>query len=110
MQVGKLVLWHLGSIGKLWRQKMQVPIKPQNLVDLLTHLKVGGWPDEVVSVTDQPFNEHTIVPLALTLEGIRVLKDAWNSAVSRAMDAGVDVSPFILITHLRQNLVSTFRA
>ena len=89
---------------------MHVPISSQNRVDLLTHLKVGGWPDEVISVTDQPFNEHTIVPQALTLEGIQLLKDAWNSAVSRALDAGVDVSPFILLTHLRHNLSSMFRA
>ena len=55
-------------------------------------MQVGGWPAEVISVTDQPFNEHTIVPKAVTIEGIERVKQAWEAAVSRALAAGVDVS------------------
>ena len=64
-----------------------------NLVsNLLEFLQVGGWPDEVISVTDQPFNEHTYVPRQVTLGDLIKLKHAWNAAVLRALAAGVDVS------------------
>ena len=101
MQAGRLVLWHRGSTEKLWRQKKYVPIRFRGGVHPLRDLKVGGWPDEVLSVTDQPFNEHTFVPRALTFGDIQKLKDEWERAVSRALAAGVDVSSPIMTAVLR---------
>ena len=59
-------------------------------------MKVGGWPDDVLSVTDQPFSEDTVIPRAMTLQDIANLKSAWAAAVKRALKAGVDVSSMII--------------
>ena len=59
-------------------------------------MKVGGWPDDVLSVTDQPFSEDTALPHAMTLQDIANLKSAWAAAVKRALKAGVDVSSMII--------------
>lgn len=52
----------------------------------------GGWPDEVFSVSDVPYDENTHVPQTLTSEGISLIKKAFVAAALRAVSAGFDVS------------------
>jgi hypothetical protein len=59
-------------------------------------MKVGGWPDDVLSVTDEPFSKDTVLPRAMTLQDIADLKSAWAAAVKRALKVGVDVSSMII--------------
>jgi len=65
---------------------------PNNTLEM----KVGGWPDDVLSVTDQPFSEDTAIPRAMTLQDITNFKIAWAAAVKRALKAGVNVSSIII--------------
>jgi hypothetical protein len=55
-------------------------------------VKVGGWPDNVASVTDVPFSGDTCHPYTMSLQDIEAFKIAWKAAVKRALEAGVDVS------------------
>ncbi|MCJ1317326.1 hypothetical protein MMC15_002649 [Xylographa vitiligo] len=52
---------------------------------------VGGWPDDVVSVSNQPYSETIYVPKELTLDDIERLKVSWVAAVKRSVVAGFDV-------------------
>ena len=54
-------------------------------------LQVGGWPDKVVSVSNVPFDEHTCIPHAMTLEDIVGFKKSFAAAVQRSLIAGFDV-------------------
>jgi hypothetical protein len=56
-------------------------------------VKVGGWPDNVASVTDVPFSEDTCHPYIMSLQDIEAFKITWKAAVKRSLEAGVDVSP-----------------
>jgi hypothetical protein len=55
-------------------------------------VKVGGWPDNVASVTDVPFSGDTCHPYTMSLQDIEAFKIAWKAAVKRSLEAGVDVS------------------
>lgn len=52
---------------------------------------VGGWPENVRSVSDIPYSAHTYVPRALSLDDIESFKVAWVAAVKRSLAAGFDV-------------------
>ncbi|KAH8672632.1 hypothetical protein BGZ60DRAFT_429954 [Tricladium varicosporioides] len=49
-----------------------------------------GWPDEVVSVSNVPFDENTCIPKTMTLEDIEKFKENFGAAVKRAVIAGFD--------------------
>ncbi|KAJ5909473.1 Aldolase-type TIM barrel [Penicillium tannophilum] len=66
---------------------------------------VGGWVDNVKGPSAIPFNEGDIIPQAMTLQDIQEVKDAWVSAVKRAIAAGVD---FIEIHNAHGYLLSSF--
>ncbi len=51
----------------------------------------GGWPDRVVGPTAERFSDATATPLALDVEGLRTLVQAFAAAAVRADAAGVDV-------------------
>ncbi|KAK4060848.1 uncharacterized protein Triagg1_10540 [Trichoderma aggressivum f. europaeum] len=53
--------------------------------------EVGGWPDDVVSPTNEPFNEHYPKPRSMSLAEIARFKHDFLSAVRRALRAGFDV-------------------
>jgi 2,4-dienoyl-CoA reductase-like NADH-dependent reductase (Old Yellow Enzyme family) len=42
-------------------------------------------------VSDEPYDEHTSVPKAMTLEDIETFKQQFVSATKRALKAGFDV-------------------
>ncbi|MCJ1395414.1 hypothetical protein MMC18_008300 [Xylographa bjoerkii] len=52
---------------------------------------VGGWPEAVVSVSNQPYSETIHVPKEMTLDDIEGLKVSWVAAVKRAVLTGFDV-------------------
>ncbi|CAD6593248.1 MAG: hypothetical protein ASARMPREDX12_006956 [Alectoria sarmentosa] len=52
---------------------------------------VGGWPDEVISVSTKRFDTTTYVPKAMTSEEIEEFKWAWVCAVRRGLKAGFDI-------------------
>lgn len=52
---------------------------------------MGGWPDKVLSTSNIPFDEHTCIPQAMTLEDISSFKKLFIDAVHRALKAGFDV-------------------
>lgn len=45
-----------------------------------------------MSVSNVPFDEHTIVPHTMTLEDIARFKTSFISAVRRSLKAGFDVT------------------
>ncbi|KIX04564.1 uncharacterized protein Z518_05434 [Rhinocladiella mackenziei CBS 650.93] len=51
---------------------------------------LGGRSDEVMNVTDQPFNEHTYVLQTMAIKDIEGFKEAWNALIQLALTAGVD--------------------
>lgn len=51
----------------------------------------GGWPDNVVGPTDEPFNDLFPTPKALTREAIQEIVGAFVKSAQRALKAGVDV-------------------
>jgi len=53
---------------------------------------VGGWPDEVISASDVPYDGHTCIPRKMNLKDIESFKKSFAAAVERALKAGVDVS------------------
>lgn len=53
--------------------------------------EAGGWPDDVVGPSAEPFNEHYPTPRAMTLKEIEQFKKDFIAAVKRAIDAGFDV-------------------
>ncbi|KII89986.1 hypothetical protein PLICRDRAFT_29157 [Plicaturopsis crispa FD-325 SS-3] len=58
---------------------------------LVAPVEVGGWPDNVWAPTAAPFNEHLVVPKALTKEGIQAVVAAFADGAKRAVSAGFDV-------------------
>ncbi|KAJ5623469.1 2-4-dienoyl-CoA reductase [Penicillium lividum] len=66
---------------------------------------VGGWVENVKGSSAIPFYEGAIIPQAMTLEDIQEVKDAWVTAVKRAIAAGVD---FIEIHGAHGYLISSF--
>ncbi|KAK4070153.1 uncharacterized protein Triagg1_6574 [Trichoderma aggressivum f. europaeum] len=52
---------------------------------------VGGWPTNVVSSSDEAFNEHYPKPRAISLAEIAQLKSDYLSGVRRALLAGFDI-------------------
>jgi 2,4-dienoyl-CoA reductase-like NADH-dependent reductase (Old Yellow Enzyme family) len=54
-------------------------------------LDIGGWPDNVLSVSNVPYNEHTHVPRTVTAEDIASFKLSFVAAAKRAVIAGFDV-------------------
>ena len=52
--------------------------------------EVHGWPDRVMSVTNQPFSNDTCVPHEMTSADIEQFKADWVAALGRAIEAGVD--------------------
>ncbi|KAM6478477.1 hypothetical protein HDV62DRAFT_370524 [Trichoderma sp. SZMC 28011] len=53
--------------------------------------EVGGWPDDVVGPSNEPFNEHYPKPRSMSLAEIARFKHDFLSAVRRALRAGFDV-------------------
>ena len=53
---------------------------------------VGGWPDEVLSASDVPYDGHTCSPKKMNLKDIESFKKSFVDAVKRALKAGIDVS------------------
>ncbi|KUJ12212.1 putative NADPH dehydrogenase C23G7.10c [Mollisia scopiformis] len=52
---------------------------------------VGGWPDNVLSASNDAFDApHTVVPRVMTLEDIASFKQSFIDSVNRALKAGVD--------------------
>ncbi|KAE9373389.1 FMN-linked oxidoreductase [Stipitochalara longipes BDJ] len=56
--------------------------------------EAGGWPDEVLSVSDVPYDEHTCIPKTITQNGIVAIKEAFLAATRRAVTAGFDAIEF----------------
>ncbi|KAI5459553.1 hypothetical protein BGZ63DRAFT_455169 [Mariannaea sp. PMI_226] len=53
--------------------------------------EVGGWPDDVVGPSPEPFSEHFPTPRAISLTEINQFKEDFISGVNRALKAGFDV-------------------
>jgi 2,4-dienoyl-CoA reductase-like NADH-dependent reductase (Old Yellow Enzyme family) len=51
----------------------------------------GGWPENVVSASDLPYNDLFPQPKGLTKEGIRDIVSAFAAAAKRSLKAGIDV-------------------
>lgn len=51
----------------------------------------GGWPDEVYGPSAIPYSENSLVPKALTKEGISRIVKGFVDAAKRAVKAGFDV-------------------
>lgn len=67
--------------------------------------EVGGWPDDVVGPTSEPFNDEMPIPRAITIPEIEQLKQDYVLAALRAVRAGIDV---IELHFAHGYLVSTF--
>lgn len=50
-----------------------------------------GWPDDVVSPTAEPFNEHYPKPRSMSLKEIDQLKKDFVAGARRALEAGFDI-------------------
>ncbi|SPO07446.1 related to flavin oxidoreductase [Cephalotrichum gorgonifer] len=53
--------------------------------------EAGGWPDDVLGPTDEPFGEGYPTPRAMTLADIEEVKKDFVAGVARAVHAGFDV-------------------
>ena len=53
--------------------------------------EAGGWPDDVVGPSAEPFSEHYPTPRNMSLKEIEQLKSDFVSATRRALEAGFDV-------------------
>lgn len=67
--------------------------------------EVGGWPNDVVGPSAEPFNEHYPTPRAMSLAEIEQFKKDTLAGVARALRAGFDV---IELHFAHGYLVSTF--
>ena len=67
--------------------------------------EVGGWPDDVVGTTSEPFTDQMPTPRVITIPEIEQLKKDFVSAALRAVSAGIDV---IELHFAHGYLVSTF--
>lgn len=56
--------------------------------------EAGGWPDDVMGPSDEPFAPGYPIPRAMSLEEIEQLKEDFISGVRRAVEAGFDVIDF----------------
>jgi 2,4-dienoyl-CoA reductase-like NADH-dependent reductase (Old Yellow Enzyme family) len=54
----------------------------------------GGWPDDVVGPSNEPFAPGYPTPRAITIDEIEQLKEDFVSGVRRAIEAGFDVIDF----------------
>lgn len=52
---------------------------------------VGGWPNDVVGPSNEPFDEHYPTPRAMSIAEIDQLKKDFVTGVNRAVRAGFDV-------------------
>ncbi|KIH89751.1 NADPH dehydrogenase [Sporothrix brasiliensis 5110] len=68
-------------------------------------VEVGGWPDDVVGPSDEPFNEHYPTPRSMSLAEIAQLKKDFVAGAHRAVSAGFDV---IELHYAHGYLVSSF--
>ncbi|KAF3389336.1 NADPH dehydrogenase afvA [Penicillium rolfsii] len=75
-----------------------------SMADMATE-KVGGWPDNVKGPSNTPFHEKFPKPKAMTKADIEEFKNAWVSAVKRAVKAGVD---FVEIHNAHGYLLMSF--
>ncbi|KFH48698.1 putative NADPH dehydrogenase-like protein [Hapsidospora chrysogenum ATCC 11550] len=55
---------------------------------------VGGWPDDAIGPSNEPFDEGYPTPRAMTLAEIDHVKKDFIAAVERAVNAGFDVVEF----------------
>ncbi|ESK85576.1 nadph dehydrogenase [Moniliophthora roreri MCA 2997] len=53
--------------------------------------KVGGWPNDVVGPSNEPWSETYPTPKALTTEEVKGIVNAFKDAAVRAVKAGFDV-------------------
>lgn len=53
--------------------------------------EAGGWPDDVVGPTNEPYSSLFPVPRALTVPEIKDIVKAFVDGAKRALKAGVDV-------------------
>ncbi|KAI9794601.1 MAG: hypothetical protein M1816_004488 [Peltula sp. TS41687] len=51
---------------------------------------VGGWPDEVYGPSAIAYNDKHVMPREMSIEDIDRFKQAWVTAVKRALSAGFD--------------------
>ncbi|KAF5347369.1 hypothetical protein D9758_011272 [Tetrapyrgos nigripes] len=58
---------------------------------MLATENIGGWPNEVVGPSEEPWDEHHATPKPLTKEGIQRIIKAFVDATKRALEAGFDV-------------------
>ncbi|KAI0801457.1 FMN-linked oxidoreductase [Fomes fomentarius] len=65
----------------------------------------GGWPDEVYGPSAIPYSENSLIPQALTKEGINRIVKGFVDAAKRSLKAGFDV---IEIHAAHGYLISTF--
>jgi len=67
--------------------------------------EVGGWPDNVLGPSEEPYSDRLPKPKAVTLQQIEEIKTAWVASVKRAIAAGFDV---IEIHNAHGYLLSSF--
>lgn len=67
--------------------------------------EVGGWIENVKGPSAIPFSDGGIMPKEMSLEEIRLLKEAWGAATKRALVAGAD---FVEIHAAHGYLLSSF--
>lgn len=53
--------------------------------------ETGGWPDEVVGPTNEPFTDQYPTPRALVVSELQRVKEDFVKAAERAVQAGIDV-------------------
>lgn len=58
---------------------------------VLARAEAGGWPDDVVGPSAEPYNSVFPIPRALTVAEIKDIVKAFVDAAKRALKAGVDV-------------------
>ncbi|PNP73579.1 hypothetical protein FNYG_13098 [Fusarium nygamai] len=84
-----LIVTHIGHA----RRKASC-VAPWLDAGLAAEKATGGWPDDVVGPTDEPFAPGYPTPRAITIEEIDQLKEDFVSGVRQAVEAGFDVIDF----------------
>ncbi|GJJ13993.1 hypothetical protein Clacol_008250 [Clathrus columnatus] len=66
-------------------------VAPWINMGIVARTEAGGWPDNVVGPSAEPYNAVFPVPRALTVEEIKDIVKAFVDAARRAIKAGIDV-------------------
>lgn len=75
----------IGHAGR--KASMSPPFKG----DYLESEQDGGWPNNIVGPTEEPFAEHYGKPQAITKEQMKDVVRAFSDAAARADKAGIEV-------------------